>query len=72
MLIFDWFITLITAILLIFPLKKLKNINIRKCTQKITPPNYLTFINTPYKYKGSPDASCIRTALNFKLYTLNF
>lgn len=38
MLIFDWFITLITAILLIFPFKKLKNINIRKCTQKITPP----------------------------------
>ncbi len=70
MLIFDWFITLITAILLIFPLKKLKNINIRKCTQKITPPNYLTFINTPCKYKGQsgrfmyPDCP--------KLSTLNF
>ncbi len=54
MLIFDWFITLITAILLIFPLKKLKNINIRKCTQKITPPNILTLINISYKYKGQP------------------
>lgn len=53
MLIFDWFITLITAILLIFPLKKLKNINIRKCTQKITP-HILTLINISYKYKGQP------------------